>query len=887
MGLGEVIMYTVAEMRKKQEELLYNIHKQNLEKVYSLLEEGIDPSFTTEGGYTPLHMAALNCHRSNFYYEVAEYLLLFGANPNLTNNNHETPLFLASYRDSLSMVTLLLNNNADPNVITKGGYIALQLAKSQKVKDLLLKYGANFQVLVPKVINNSQVKSEHPNVRKRDIFDLSAYEQKFYPVTYQFEEKYLQSTITLVRKKLGYLEILEESNRVTKDWSAHVLSRHFSSGVSLLKSMVSRPYFGRIDIERNGKKETLYIGENGLDNNDDGRIWVINWATPIAELFYKKTLGKGKSERLGLYNVQLIRTFDITEGSIRNIHDQTAGIGYGDTFLQSALSQKKASSSMDNIVSTIQAEQDDIIRISKNRPLIVQGSAGSGKTTVALHRLAYLFYNNSDIEPEQMIIFGPNKLFIKYIENVLPGLGVNGIQQSSFEEWALSVLSSKESNVNLTSIGYFIEMHDNDPNNYQRMRKCKIKGSLKWKSLLEEYLKSFEERIILPKVISISLNEENKFEIYDIREKFFKEYSYLPLLKRWGKLEQVIIKNYHDFVRRIIDPYEKELSNIMDQTLQKRKKEQFKIDKASFISNFSNLLNQIKSQFSNISVLQLYRDFILKSEISQFGEITKEELITEDDLPALLTVFNYLYGYLSSDDKESRYKYVVIDEAQDWNPFQLSIIYQHLCFDNSIMLLGDLGQSIFEGKGIDRWSEITGLFRQKPTYIELSTSYRSTIPITTFANNILSSYSKEKEFGISKPVLREGNEPFIQGFTTNKEIIFNIHETIRKCSHKDYKNVAILTKTAEQAKVVHEHLQDQEIKLIINSNNVYEGGSVVLPVYLSKGLEFDVVIVCNATDYNYPDNEQNRKLLYVATTRALHELYLFYKGSCSPIIEKS
>lgn len=841
-----------------QQELFKAVYEQNLEYVNALLETGIDPNIANTNGNTPLHLAALNCHRSDFYLELAEYLLLYGASANVTNNNEETPLFLAVYRDHLGLASLLLEHLANPNIMTKGGYVALQLAKGEQMKDLLKINGAVLKVKHSK----PSLATEHSRSskdKKRSVFDISTYINQFFPTTREFEEKYLASAMNVARNKLEYLELMRQGNRESKDWSAYVLQRHFSSNIDLIRTSVSQPYFGRIDVERDGVKESLYIGQNGLDS--DSRVWVVNWTTPIAKLFYRKTLGKGTDPELGEFDLNIIRNIDNRNGVIFDIHTQTSNAGYVDPLLERVLSSKKAIASMDNIVSTIQAEQDHIIRLPKNVPLIVQGSAGSGKTTIALHRLAYLFYNHPDIEAENMIIFGPNKLFIKYIENVLPGLGVNGIQQNSFEVWALEVLRSKEPDLSLTAVSNMLDMSEDSLVREQHKRNHWMKGSLAWKASLQHFLEACVKRINLPEKIEIKINEELHYEFADIHGKFFHEYSYLPLVRKGERLLQVIKKDYEDYLRRQLDDFEEE--------------------KRRFSQKFWAIYTFIKDQTSKFSIVQLYRDFLKARE-----EAAPIRGVYSEDLPALVHIYHFLYGHVSHSESEKRYKYLVIDEAQDWNPFQLSVVYQHLCIDHSIMLLGDLGQGIFEEKGISRWSEISEVFEKRAEYIELTTSYRSTIQITTLANRLIQSYSRDKGFSLSQPVLREGKEPTVQEFDTNRNILYAIERTIQECRINGLHQIAILTRTTEQAQVVFKNLNESDMRLIEDTESIYLGGTVVMPVSLSKGLEFDVVIICNASDYNYPNHEQNRKLLYVASTRALHELYVYYKGAPSPILSE-
>lgn len=288
---------------------------------------------------------------------------------------------------------------------------------------------------------------------------------------YSEEKKYLDKTLDIVGTKMGAIKRYKSLG--ADDWANNSLSHFYASEYRQLYAIWESPYFGRVDISTNGKVEIIYVGEHSLHDKNSNLI-VISWHSKVGELFYQRSLGPINKSPFGKGNVDLIRQIRIRKQRIEKIVDSRLGRYKDDAILEDNLSSQ-ATVKMKKIIETIQREQDEIIRVDKNIPLVIQGSAGSGKTSMALTRIAYLFYNNSKMDPKQIIMFGPSKMYLEYISDVLPGLGLSGIIQTSFEEWALSILKIDTSV--LRERNYFVE------SNYllnELALTHKLKGSLEF-----------------------------------------------------------------------------------------------------------------------------------------------------------------------------------------------------------------------------------------------------------------------------------------------------------------------------------------------------------------------------------------------------------------------
>ncbi|AWI04599.1 RNA polymerase recycling motor HelD [Clostridium drakei] len=657
------------------------------------------------------------------------------------------------------------------------------------------------------------------------------------------------------------------------------------------KKILLSPYFGRMDFLERGDEKTqkCYIGSFNLIN-DNFDFLVYDWRAPISSMYYDYEIGKANytcPEGKIHGEITLKRQYKINNGKIEYMFDSNLNID--DEILQGMLS-KSTDSKMKNIVTTIQREQNKVIRNEDYKNLIVQGPAGSGKTSIALHRIAYILYKHRDkIASKNIIIFSPNEIFNEYISNVLPQLGEDNMCQTTFKEYMQKVLESAFKKEDYSEMMENILAAKEDPMYEKRIMSIKYKSSMQFIDILKKYVdytekedRNFKDIIIRGKLIISSK---------DLQELFFKDYIQLPLKRRLQKIRERILF--------LMEPYEKDL---VEEVTSKLKESDSYIDKTEARNrSISIVKNEMKDIYSEINkmtefdLMDIYKKLFMKLEYlsvsfntgyseKEIGEIksyTLENLragkLNYEDQPPLL----YLKGALEGIPKTSEIKYVIIDEAQDYTPLQYEIFYQLFKHAN-MTILGDLNQSINPFMNVGDYSNISHIFPKANTcIINLSKSYRSTIEITKFSRKLL---GKEITDGC---VERSGAEPLILGFSDEKAIKEKFIEDIKVYKEKGYKSIGIITRTVKEANEVYNFLKERiHVKAILKDDDEYVSDTLVIPAYLAKGLEFDVVLIYNAGDENYCCEEE-RLLLYTACTRALHILHIYYSGNCTPLLKEN
>lgn len=641
--------------------------------------------------------------------------------------------------------------------------------------------------------------------------------------------------------------------------------------------IVDSPYFGRFDFVENGndKPEKYYIGIANLIN-DNCDILVYDWRAPVSSMFYDYEIGEaGYKCPEGIINgkVTLKRQYKISNGKLEYMFDSNLKID--DEILQEVLG-KSTDSKMKTIVTSIQREQNKIIRNEEYKNLIVQGPAGSGKTSIALHRVAYLLYKHRDkVSPENIIIFSPNQIFNDYISNVLPQLGEDNMLQTTFKEYmhkALGVGLKKEDYYDMME--YILGSKDK-PGYQKRIQNIKFKSSAEFADMLKKY------------AAYVAVRERNFIDIYfsdkliisseELKELYYNDYSKLPLKNKLEKIRERVLF--------LLKPYEeeriKEVSGELSDTGSHiRKAEIIKSAKYRVKDEMRDIYSEI-DRITKFDIEEIYKEFIEKLElfsdnsanekiIDEIKRYTLENLkagqLYYEDQPPLL----YLKLVLGDLPKTSQIKYVIIDEAQDYTPLQYEIFYQLFKHAN-ITMLGDLNQSINPYMNVGDYDNISHIFPKDNTCImHLTKSYRSTMEITKFTRRILKGVIKD-EF-----IERSGDEPLVLGFSQEEEINKRIIEDIKKYKDKGYKSIGIITRTKKEAKEVYRYLKDKiQVRAIIDENEEYTNDAVIIPAYLAKGLEFDVVLIYNAGKGNY-NCEEERLLFYTACTRALHVLCVYY-----------
>ncbi|EJQ51758.1 MULTISPECIES: HelD family protein [Bacillus] len=684
-----------------------------------------------------------------------------------------------------------------------------------------------------------------------------------------FEEE-LQKMKDTLRTMDDQLEQLEKIPvYYGDDFKEQILESMRESNRQNLRIGVQEPYFGRLDFQEDGKEDVMpiYIGKVGVSHKDTMKPIVIDWRAPVASMFYSFTGG----EELAFYqspdglvegDVYLKRNISIRKRELERVVDTyvkgNEDVSHADDFLLYRLGENK-DNKLKDIVSTIQSEQNDIIRAERNLPLLIQGVAGSGKTTIALHRLAFLIYEyREQLEAERMIVFAPNSLFLDYISSVLPELGVGNISQTTFPDWALRML---DDSVKLKQTEEKLKEAFSINRDEEKVMLGKLKGTLEFKSFIEERMVQFEKELI--PTSDFEAWDKAIIPVEDIKKWMQVEYKHYPLKKRRERLVGRMKRWIEIELKKYGETNEKKLL----------KKEATK------------RLNTYMKFWPKMSALSLYSSILKSKEIL---EILPEELVKEtekncrkkevyvEDLPALI----YIHHRITGIEIGQKFHHVVIDEAQDFSPFQVYVL-KEITLGNSFTILGDLSQAIYDYQGIEDWSAFKEVF-QETGYYELTRSYRSTKEIIEFANEIIK--NAEIPVGLATPVFRSGEEVKV----IHAEDQFNeIMKTLKHLQNEDVKTIAVIGRTDDECRDIYEKLTNAglAVNVIEADQSKYEGGISVVPVYLAKGLEFDAVLLIDVDEEHYKNTKHDAKLLYVGCTRSLHDLWIFHSGEASSLIK--
>ncbi|HHP5616051.1 DNA helicase UvrD [Bacillus cereus] len=654
-----------------------------------------------------------------------------------------------------------------------------------------------------------------------------------------------------------------------EDFKEQILESMRESNRQNLRIGVQEPYFGRLDFQEDGKEEVMpiYIGKVGVSDVDTMKPIIIDWRAPVASMFYSFTGG----EELAFYqspdglvegDVYLKRNISIRKRELERVVDTyvkgNEDVSHADDFLLYRLGENK-DNKLKDIVSTIQSEQNDIIRAERNLPLLIQGVAGSGKTTIALHRLAFLIYEyREQLEAERMIVFAPNSLFLDYISSVLPELGVGNISQTTFLDWALRTL---DDSVKLKQTEEKLKEAFSINRDEKKIMLGKLKGTLEFKTFIEERMIQFENELVPTK--DFEAWDRAIIPLEDVKKWMQVEYKHYPLQKRRERLVGRMKRWIEIELKKFGETNEKKLL----------KKEATK------------RLNAYMKFWPKMSALSLYSSIVKSKEIL---EVLPEELVKEtekscrkkevcvEDLPALI----YIHHRITGIEIGQKFHHVVIDEAQDFSPFQVYVL-KEITLGNSFTILGDLSQAIYDYQGIEDWNAFKEVF-QETGYYELTRSYRSTKEIIEFANEIIK--NAEIPVGLATPVFRSGEDvKVIHAENQFTEIV----KTVKHLQNADVKTIAVIGRTEDECRDIYVELTNAGLTVnVIEANqSKYEGGISVVPVYLAKGLEFDAVLLIDVDEEHYKDTKHDAKLLYVGCTRSLHDLWIFHSGEASPLIK--
>lgn len=739
------------------------------------------------------------------------------------------------------------------------------------------------------------------------------------PEEFQKEKLKLKSVIAQLTKEE---EILTDNlSSTNKEFSkddyvrAHLVYLGHKK-IQDIKQVKDKPYFARIDFteDNSNQLEKLYIGKiSVLDSSTQNPI-IIDWRAPISNLYYDGRIGKSSYDLPdGVIegNISLKRQYFIENQILEKYSD--IDLKATDELLQVALEQK-ADDRLKNIVATIQGEQNAIIRADINKPLIVQGVAGSGKTTIALHRIAYLIYKyEKEFDPDNFMIIAPNKFFLNYISNVLPDLGVENVKQYTFEDLAYEVIGKKlkisDSNEKLVTIVNKEFDNINNGNIEIIIEESKMKSSIKFKKIVDEYLQFLAENYLPKKDFII---ENVRIMRYETMQKLFLEtYKNLNFIRRIEEIKKHIFSKIRNNVETIRDTITAKRSarinkmlkeNISEEEKRKKRIEIFEeyekilkyLDKNDIkITNF--FFNEIEKKEAILYYKEMVKDFIydkIENEIlatyfvkNTLSNLEKNE-VTFEDLAPILYIHLNIYGGRAS----NKLRHVIIDEAQDYGEFQFSVL-KTILNSNSMTILGDIAQGVHFYRGIEDWQKFIEIEfpEEGATFTTLEKTYRTTKEIMDKANKVISKLPslEKKNIVLGEPVIYGKDSIHILKKANEKEIIEDIVKRIKQYKSEGYKSFAIIGKDMYECKDIKKRIDKyiENVKLIKSKDSEYFAGISVVPSYLAKGLEFDAVMLYNVDENTYKNEILDIKLLYVAITRAMSKLDAYYIENLTELLK--
>ena len=587
-------------------------------------------------------------------------------------------------------------------------------------------------------------------------------------------------------------------------------------------------------------------------------MYVYDWRSPIASVFYRFVMGQAfydaPSGRIS-GEVNLKRQYEISKGALEFFFE--ADVQIVDEFLRKILSQN-TSSKMKTIVETIQKDQDIVIRDMENDLMMVQGVAGSGKTSIALHRAAYLMYQglSNKLSANNIIIISPNSLFEQYISNVLPELGESNIVSLVFEEIVTTILQIQR----IQSRNQFLENLITSTT-YRKVIKSSIefKTSHQFAEILNIFIEDIPHRWILFEDV-----------YYDGKCILTKEIIRDKILERIGTPLGVKLKQLEDFILELIYESKKERINNSDKSIVKKEIQKF--TELNVLSLYRKLFNDKEYFYS------LTKDFELCDCIEDILEYTLENLNTKllyyDDA----TVLTYLNLKIYGINEYKNMKQVVIDEAQDYYPLQYEIF--NLLFSNSkFTILGDMNQTLEKQENLSLYEQIRKILnKKKSSLITMNKSFRCTNEILNYSMKFIEQSPEIKSFN------RKGDEPIIYAASDQLSLGEMIIAEVKSCQELGYQSIGLICKTEKNARSLFHCLKARiDVQLITNESISDLQGAFIIPVYMSKGLEFDAVLICDTDSTNY-NSEDDKKLLYISCTRALHRLNLFCEGEVSLLL---
>jgi len=640
----------------------------------------------------------------------------------------------------------------------------------------------------------------------------------------QFSKEFRQDQEYLYDQRSG----MDDADRVSAGQSFKRMAFHGESNIAAkrrLNKLLDAAYFGRIDFVRAtiNERMPIYIGVHSFIDVAKETYPIYDWRAPIASMFYDFELGDAWYETPGGEvegTIELRRQYRIRKGKMEYMIENDVNIQ--DDVLQKELSQS-SDDKMKNIVATIQRDQNAIIRNETSRVLIIQGVAGSGKTSIAIHRIAFLLYRfRDDIKSKDILIISPNKVFADYISNVLPELGESQIPEIGMDELADDLLENKFQFQNFLQQVFTI-LNKKDEGFLERIR---FKSSSELTRQLNQYLVHLENNLFAAP--SIQVGRMLVPSIF-IQERF-KTFQRIPMLNRIPMVISEVQSHVKSLLQRKLTGHEK-----------------------------TQIYRALSGAFGNVSLLNLYREF--------YNWVGRAELFKMDNnVLEYADVFPLIYCKMRLEGVKSyqEVKHLVIDEMQDYTPIQYAVLAR--LFSCKKTILGDASQAI-NAYSSSTAEEIEKIFPHGEV-VKLFRSYRSTYEITKFTQRI----SPNPDL---IAVERHGPEPEVKGFQLPEEEEEEIEQAVDRFKNSAHRTLGIICKTLSQAKSLYKALNSQDVSLLTPESTSFREGVVITTIPLAKGLEFDEVIVPFASA-EYYQTDLDKSLLYIACTRAMHQLTLTF-----------
>lgn len=655
-----------------------------------------------------------------------------------------------------------------------------------------------------------------------------------------------------------------------------------------LEAIRQKPYFARIHFQKDDEdSELLYIGKTSLFHRETQEPIIVDWRSPVANVYYDGRLGDieyNVNDETFTGHLFSKRQYMIEQGELQSVRD--IDLTTNDELLQDALAGK-ADVRLTEIVSTIQAEQNEIIRAHLKQPILVQGAAGSGKTTIALHRISYFLYTMGEHFPaEKLMILAPSKLFMDYIADVLPELGVSQICQTTYADYVLQAtgikLKLKDSNLKLASL---TEQSSPDEN---MLWMSQMKGSLSFKDLIDLYINNYEKELAT-QFEDVFIEKYRIMKGSHLKKLFLEDFAYMPIEKRLERIKTILQSHVRQKKKEILFTLNKKYDEALDQALfgirddAKRKKEVTRfIDERDrripLIEKESrSTASSYMKRFKKATIKSMYRSFVtdhifLENHVNDWNETQKSTFIKTHSLESWeledLAPLYYLHAKVKGVTDKWKMRVVFIDEVQDYSIFQLAALKEGLNTDMFTMV-GDLAQGIHSYRALTSWEPVVDLF-PRATYTTLQKSYRTTIEIMEMANDIL--MQMDEDLPLVEPVVRHGIPPAFHKM--DKLDAETVETLLIEIKGRGHHSVALICKTSTEAKYIADSLASHfPVQLLEDHSDIDQTKLLIVPSHLAKGLEFDAVIVI-AIDVPFRNHSIDRKLLYVAMTRPMHELHL-------------